>query len=402
MANMTKLSLFYEAFYLRCVTEGFQLTGHGALGHAPFKAAAFTMFKTVGVSLCLLHVADLNRIDEWELQKLRDQAMAQSTAIASNYTSMVNIFLLIGKIKKSDDISELSDPFEPDINFPLSQDAEAFHGQSPYAVYWHLDLETQNIQVPPGQPDDLFGLRNIIIGAVSDSFLTGLADNIVPFPRKPHVPMAMKNGRSPFQMRQKQIISTCILGITNLVIMVLMYLAGYGEPGESNMVAIRFGAIVPVLIWEMGEYYRLITSMFVHFGWMHLFMNLVGLFIFGTRVERYYGTGVFLLIYFVAGISGSFASLFLTPHPFIGAGASGAIYGLVGAAFSYTRYTGKSMDMINNYVVIVYILMGMLIGFVTPNIGHWAHIGGLAGGAFVGYIALAMTNRKYTAHGWKM
>ena len=377
---------FYETFYMRCIAEGFKVTGHG--GHAPFKAATYTMFKTSGVSLCFLHVADTHRIGEPELQTLRVQALSQSAAIASNYTSVVNVFLFVGDGTENE-------------GFPLSQHAEAFHGQSPYAVYWYLDMETQNIKVPPDQPDDLFGLRGIIKGAIADSHLAGYNDNVVHFPKKPHVPMSAFETKSPFQMRQKQIISTCILGITNLVIMVLMYLDGYGNPAEANLVAIRFGAIVPVLIWEMGEYYRLLTSMFVHFGWMHLLMNLVGLFIFGTRVERYYGTGIFLLIYFVAGISGSLASLFLTPSPFIGAGASGAIYGLVGAAFSYTKYTGKPMDMINNYVVIVYILVGLLIGFVTPNIGHWAHIGGLIGGALVGYIVLARINHKHTTREWR-
>ena len=124
-----------------------------------------------------------------------------------------------------------------------------------------------------------------------------------------------------------------------------MFFAGFSD--DFITVAMNFGAIVPELVWELGDFHRLFTSMFIHFGITHLIMNGFGLFIFGTSLEIYYGRNTYLLIYFISGLMGSVASLFLTAPYVVSAGASGAIYGLLGAAFAYTRYTGTSFGNLN-------------------------------------------------------
>jgi rhomboid protease GluP len=133
--------------------------------------------------------------------------------------------------------------------------------------------------------------------------------------------------------------------------------------------------------------------MFVHFGLRHFLMNTVGLLIFGIRVERYLGPVYFALIYFMSGLCGAVASLFFTQG--YSAGASGAIYGLVGAAFAFTRVSKQSMDQITNYIMVIYILIGVAMGFATPHIDNAGHIGGLAAGVVLGALAtMRLVGRK--------
>ena len=185
-------------------------------------------------------------------------------------------------------------------------------------------------------------------------------------------------------------IFTLILVTINIAVLALMYLQGYAH--SPHAVALRFGAIVPSLIWEAGEYYRLFTAMFIHFGWQHLLFNVTGLLIFGTRIEQYYGKCAFLAIYLASGLIASIASLLFTRG--FAAGASGAVYGLVGAAFIYIRYLRRPMDMINSQVITIYIIMGLGMGFIMPNIDYFGHIGGLVAGVLVGLLILKISRRR--------
>ena len=149
----------------------------------------------------------------------------------------------------------------------------------------------------------------------------------------------------------------------------------------------RFGAIVPELVIGQNQWYRLFTAMFIHFGLMHFAANAFGLLIFGSRLERHLGRVKFCAIYILSGLLGSvfsLANLHFAQAYAISAGASGAIYGIVGAMFAYTRITKRSIEFINWYAMLIYISIGVGMGFATPGIDNFAHIGGLVGGAVLG------------------
>ena len=177
----------------------------------------------------------------------------------------------------------------------------------------------------------------------------------------------------------------------NVVMFGLAHLAGGTEDPD---VLLDFGAMFGPLI-SQGEYWRLLTAMFLHSGFMHLGFNALSLFIFGHLVERSYGHAPFFLIYFLAGLAGSTTSYLFNPTA-VAAGASGAIFGVIGALGAFLllqrRAFGKhAQNSLIGIGIIVAILMVM--GLLMPGIDNWAHGGGLVAGFILG-LALSPQYRQ--------
>ena len=346
---------FLENFHHQCIANGFQLIGEENASMAD--AAGYTVGKEDGTALYLLQAADLTRLDMSICLFLRDKELERAAALKPMYSNIWVIFLWVGD--------------NPLVIEESVEEAESYYGQSPYAIYWHVNPETQEMSVQAGQPDDIIGIKSIIEASIQSPIISNIQESAI---------IEEESTQSSFPF------CTLTIAVANILILMLMYLQGFAQ--NPFMVGARFGAIVPSLIWGAGEYYRLFTAMFVHFGWMHLFFNVAGMLIFGTRIEKYYGKSAFLAIYLVSGLTASAASLLLTQG--FSAGASGAVYGLIGAAFVYTRVTGKAMDKINNQILLFYIVMGLGMGFIVPNIDYFGHIGGLIAGLLVGFSALKL------------
>ncbi|MDG3074254.1 rhomboid protease YqgP [Bacillus halotolerans] len=172
-----------------------------------------------------------------------------------------------------------------------------------------------------------------------------------------------------------------------LVMFFLLEING-GSTNTETLVA--FGAKENGLI-AAGEWWRLLTPIVLHIGLAHLAFNTLALWSVGTAVERMYGSGRFLLIYLAAGITGSIASFVFSPYP--SAGASGAIFGCLGALL-YVAVSNRKMFLKTigtNIIVIILINLGF--GFAVSNIDNSGHIGGLAGG-FLAAAALGLPKAK--------
>jgi rhomboid protease GluP len=172
-----------------------------------------------------------------------------------------------------------------------------------------------------------------------------------------------------------------------LALIILVFLAMTLAGGsESVRVLIRFGAKVNSLIVE-GQVWRLLTSMFLHIGPVHLFFNGYALYIFGIQVERLYGSPRFLAIYLLAGLYGSLFSFAFGPE--LSAGASGALFGLLGAMLAYFRRhretfgTWGHRQLVNLLVVAG---LNLVLGITVPGIDILAHLGGLVSGAVLGWV----------------
>ena len=133
-----------------------------------------------------------------------------------------------------------------------------------------------------------------------------------------------------------------------------------------------------------GQSWRLFTAMFLHIGPIHLISNLIGLFWLGPIIEGHFGHIRFAVIYLLGGLLGSIASYAFSPA--LSAGASGAVFALLGATIVYFyRYRenmgrqGKSM--LQSAVAIL--VINLFLGFSVTNVDNWGHLGGLAGGAIV-------------------
>lgn len=154
---------------------------------------------------------------------------------------------------------------------------------------------------------------------------------------------------------------------------------------KSSAAIIAAGAIYGEKVFS-GQSWRLATGMFLHGGYGHLIGNCAALYMLGLPSERAWGRMRALFIYFFAGLTASFASAFMEPRPSVG--ASGAIFGLLGAAvvFFY-RYSG-SLHLRDRRIGAALLAWGayqLLIGALSPYVDNWAHFGGLAAGIVLGF-----------------
>jgi membrane associated rhomboid family serine protease len=143
-----------------------------------------------------------------------------------------------------------------------------------------------------------------------------------------------------------------------------------------------------------GQDYRLLSAAFIHYGLLHIGFNMYALYLLGGVFERYAGPVRFAAVYFTAALTGSFGALLLTPHSAT-AGASGAIFGLMGALFVLERQRG--MALLQSPIGGL-ILINLAITFGIPGISIGGHIGGLIGGGLVGF-ALSGYGRGHMAYG---
>ena len=191
----------------------------------------------------------------------------------------------------------------------------------------------------------------------------------------------------------RPVVTWALLAV-NILVWMAMEIAG---GSEDTQVLLDFGAMFGPLIAN-GEYWRLFTAMFLHIGLMHLLLfNGLGLLIFGQVVERIYGHVQFVIIYVLAGLAGSVASYLLNSIA-VGAGASGAIFGVLGAlaAFFVARRNvlgEKGRQNLSGILIIAAI--SLFFGFATAGIDNWAHMGGFVAGFALG-LAFAP---KYQAMG---
>lgn len=174
---------------------------------------------------------------------------------------------------------------------------------------------------------------------------------------------------------KKPIVTYSLIFICILVF-ILMYVLGNGS--TDNYTLLVFGANVDILT-KNGDYYRLFTSMFLHIGILHLLCNMYSLYIIGKEVENVFGKVKYLIIYLLSGIAGSILSLAFN-HNTICAGASGAIFGLLGALLYFGYYYRTYLGATLTRSIIPVIVLNLIIGFTSSGIDNAAHIGGLVGG----------------------
>ncbi|MDB6048989.1 MAG: rhomboid family intrarane serine protease [Pseudomonas sp.] len=180
-----------------------------------------------------------------------------------------------------------------------------------------------------------------------------------------------------------------------IAINVLVYLAmcasGVGVMAQNLPMTVKWGTnFGPETL--SGGWWRLVTSVFVHFGLMHLMLNMLALYQIGRLAERLYGSGRFLVLYLFAGVIGSIVSVLW--HPTVNsAGASGAIFGVFGGllvfVLKFRQQLPASIAVQQRTSIVILIAYNLFYGFTHQGIDNGAHLGGLVGGALLG-LTLAM------------
>ena len=173
----------------------------------------------------------------------------------------------------------------------------------------------------------------------------------------------------------KKIITTYVI----IGILTVIYLYGLFTRSSDNL--INMFAVYGPFIRKYHEYYRLITGAFLHADIFHLLSNCYALYIIGSQVENFYGKKKFLLIYFYSALTGSLLSVTLSNNASIG--ASGAIFGLMGAILYFGYYYRVYIGATWKQKILPVIALNLIIGFVVPGIDYFGHIGGLIGGVLI-------------------
>lgn len=228
---------------------------------------------------------------------------------------------------------------------------------------WIVNSTTMSVIRYDNEPDDFFGLKELIEAGS--------------FAQTDETEVYYDEKRSP--AREFTPVNTAMVIINVLVFFVLTF-SGSTEDIEFML---KHGAMYVPAVLEDGQYYRFFTCMFLHFGFMHLAGNMVVLMFLGDNVERAVGKIKFILIYILGGLFGSIGSfafaMFYNPG-IVSAGASGAIFALIGALlWLVIRNKGQLEDMttLKMCVLIAYALYN---GITSKNVDMAAHLFGLLGG----------------------
>lgn len=173
-----------------------------------------------------------------------------------------------------------------------------------------------------------------------------------------------------------------VLIVINVIMFIMLELNG----GSTNIeTLITNGAKYNPAIVD-GEWWRIVSSMFLHIGALHLLMNMIAVYYLGTAVEKIYGSIRFIIIYFIAGTIGGLTSFAFNIH--VAAGASGALFGLFGALLYFGVIYQNLFFQTMGKSLLVVLLINLVFGFLVPQIDMGAHLGGLIGG----FIGAALTS----------
>ena len=199
---------------------------------------------------------------------------------------------------------------------------------------------------------------------------------------------------------QKRPICTMIIAGMNIAVFFVLSFRGMTEDAGFLL---ENGASYAPYILERGEYYRLFTSMFLHFGFEHLINNMLMLLVIGWNLERELGKIRFLLIYLCSGLCGNVLSLWWDVHTgsyAVAAGASGAVFGIIGALLYVAIRNHGRVGNVTGRGLLFMAVMSLYYGFTSEGVDNFAHIGGLLSGFLLAVLLYWKTKRKRSGNVW--
>ena len=193
--------------------------------------------------------------------------------------------------------------------------------------------------------------------------------------------------KSGFVVRQTQkAVCTTALIIVNIAVFLIMSIFGNTE---DAVFMLRHGAMYEPAVTQDYEFYRLFTSMFLHFGIDHLLNNMVLLGALGWNLESEVGKVRYVIIYLISGLGGNVLSLYhgLTADAYaVSAGASGAVFGLMGALLYVVIANRGRTGRLSGRGLLFMVALSLYFGLTSSGVDNWAHIGGLISGFIMALI----------------
>lgn len=183
---------------------------------------------------------------------------------------------------------------------------------------------------------------------------------------------------------KKKPIMTYIFMAISLILFVFTALESNNFMELNPNVLHKYGALVNLNSMDNSlELYRLITSIFLHGGLVHLLCNMYSLYVIGPQLESFFGKIKYSIIFIGSGIIGNLLTLAFLQDTYVSVGASGAIFGLLGALVYFGYHYRVYLSGVMKSQIIPLILLNLVIGFMITSINNLAHIGGLIGGVLL-------------------
>ena len=251
---------------------------------------------------------------------------------------------------------------------------------------WILDGTTGRIMIFENTVADFDGLREGLEGTWAKDFAASVAQAY-----SSAMESTDKNsGKSGFFAGIKAFFDNNEMTVALVLINIIVFIALsiFGSTTDASYMA-RHGAMYSSYLVTNREFYRLFTCMFMHFGFVHLASNMLALILLGGQVEDILGKPKFLFLYLFSGLFASFVSFvtsFYTSSGVVSAGASGAVFGLIGCLFAIViKNRGKYRDLTTGRIAFL-VAYSLYSGFTGDGVDNAAHIGGLVMGLIIGAI----------------
>lgn len=201
-------------------------------------------------------------------------------------------------------------------------------------------------------------------------------------------------------VKSREKVNLCMVLLNILVFVVLEFLGNTEDPGFM----LGHGASFVPLIVERGEYYRLFTSMFLHFGIEHLFNNMLVLIFLGDMLEKLVGKWRYLLIYLLGGLGGNLLSLAMELRSgefAVSAGASGAIFAVIGALVFLVVWHRGRIPGVSGRRLLLMAALSLFQGFFSTGVDAMAHLGGFLSGFVLALVLIGRRRLKQVPAGFE-
>lgn len=239
---------------------------------------------------------------------------------------------------------------------------------------WGILPEDRKLLIYENQPGDMFGLRKVL-----EDFL-----------KQENACQRQNNWAPTKNWKQFPVITAGIVTANIIVFLVMYFMSGRYLDG---IYVVMHGGVFPPYVIERGEWWRILTAMFIHFDISHLLNNMIIFCCVGSILEKAVGHLKYLSVYLLSGIFGGLLSLFMMVREgsyAVSAGASGAVFGMIGGLLWVVLIHRGRYSGLTSRGVLFMILLSLYYGFSSAGVDNWAHIGGM----IAGFVLTAVLYRR--------